>query len=95
MLGLLHNASDEFTNSIQASDDLTFQQSTKESYRSFDAGLMVGAGYRLLGGNGMNLGIRYYYGLVDIVIDDSTPDQFNRALYFTAGIPIGAGKSAK
>ncbi len=95
MLGLMHKASDEFTNSVQETDDLTFKQSTKEIYHPIDAGMMVGAGWRLLGGNGINLGIRYYYGLVDIVIDDSTPDQFNRALYFTVGIPIGAGKPAE
>jgi hypothetical protein len=40
-------------------------------------------------GKGMNIGIRYYYGLVDIMIDDTKPNQFNRSLYFTVGIPIG------
>jgi len=35
----------------------------------------------------MNLGIRYYYGLVDILIDDSTPGQYNRAWYFQWGFP--------
>ena len=53
---------------------------------------MAGVGYRLLGGNGMNLGIRYYYGLVDVYIDDSTPSVYNRAIYLTLGIPIGAGE---
>lgn len=92
MLGLLHKASDKFTNSVQESDDLTYQLKTKDAYHPLDAGMMIGAGYRLMGRNGMNLGIRYYYGLVDIKIDDSTPNQYNRALYFTLGIPIGAGK---
>lgn len=92
MLGLLHKASDTFTNKVKESDDLTYQLKTKDAYHPLDAGLMVGAGYRLMGGNGMNLGIRYYYGLVDIKINDSTPNQYNRALYFTLGIPIGAGK---
>ena len=58
-----------------------------------DAGLAIGAGYRLIKGNGMNIGLQYYLGLVDIRVDDSTPDQFNRVLYLTAGIPIG--KNAK
>jgi hypothetical protein len=40
----------------------------------------------------MNLSIRYYYGLVDIYIDDLTPARYNRSLYFSVGIPIGAGK---
>jgi hypothetical protein len=41
----------------------------------------------------MNLTVRYYYGLVDITIDDATPDQFNTSLYLSVGIPIGAGKA--
>lgn len=93
MLGLLHKASDEFGNSVQESDDLTYRLKTKDDYHPLDAGMMVGAGYRLMGGRGMNLGVRYYYGLVDVLIDDSTPAQYNRALYFTLGIPIGAGKA--
>jgi len=56
---------------------------------------MVGVGYRLLGGDGINLGVRYYHGLVDTYIDDSTPKRYNRSLYFTVGIPIGAGSDAK
>jgi Outer membrane protein beta-barrel domain len=94
MLGLLYNASDKFTNTVQESEDLQYQLKTKDAYHPLDAGIMVGVGYRLLGGNGMNLGIRYYYGLVDILIDDSTPNQYNRAWYFSVGIPIGAGKPA-
>jgi len=93
MLGLLHKAKDEFTNSVKETDDLTYQLDVKERYHPLDAGIMVGVGYRLMGGNGMNLGVRYYYGLVDIKIDDSTPDQYNRSLYFSLGIPIGVGKT--
>jgi len=37
----------------------------------------------------MNIGIQYYYGLVDITIDDATSGQYNRVLYLTAGIPTG------
>jgi hypothetical protein len=92
LLGLLYNASDEFTNSVKENDDLTYQVDTKNTYHPLDTGIMVGMGYRLMAGNGMNLGIRYYYGLVDIKIDDSTPGQYNRSLYFSLGIPIGAGK---
>jgi hypothetical protein len=54
-----------------------------------DAGLTVGLGYRLLSGNGMNLGMRYYHGMVDVVKNDGTLMQYNRAIYFNVGIPIG------
>jgi hypothetical protein len=45
-------------------------------------------------GNGMNFGLQYYYGLIDITIDDATANQYNRNLYLTVGIPIGV-KSKK
>jgi hypothetical protein len=45
-----------------------------------------------MGGNGMNLGIQYYYGLIDFVVSDTSPNQFNRVFYATVGIPIGKGK---
>ncbi len=92
MLGLLYGATDEFVNSLHEDDDLTYDRNVRKSYHPLDAGLMIGAGYRLLGGDGMNLGVRYYYGLVDVYIDDATPPQYNRAIYLTLGIPIGAGE---
>jgi hypothetical protein len=42
-------------------------------------------------GNGMNLGVSYYYGLLDITKDNS--GIYNRSLYLSVGIPIGAGKA--
>jgi hypothetical protein len=95
VLGLLRKASDKFTNTVQQKDDLAYERNVKDAYHPLDAGMMIGVGYRLLGGDGMNLGMRYYYGLVDIYIDDSTPGQYNRSLYFTVGIPIGAGKDSE
>jgi hypothetical protein len=95
MSGLMHGAHDTFVNSVQDKDDLSYKREVRNKYHPLDAGFMIGAGYRLLGGNGMNLGIRYYHGLVDILIDDSSPNQYNRSLYVTLGIPIGAQKPAE
>lgn len=95
VVGLLRKASDEFTNTVQEEDDLAYERNVKDAYHPLDAGMMIGAGYRLLGGDGINLGVRYYHGLVDTRIDDSTPNQYNRSLYFTVGIPIGAGNDSK
>jgi hypothetical protein len=92
MLGLMYGATDQFVNSVHEEEDLTYDRNVKSAYHPLDAGAMVGVGYRLLGGNGMNLGLRYYYGVVDVFIDDSTPGQYNRAIYLTLGIPIGGGK---
>jgi hypothetical protein len=91
MLGLMSKAKDEFVAS-NSKGELTYIRSIKDDYHPLDAGILMGVGYRLMRGNGMNLGVRYYYGLVDIVIDDTSPDQYNRAIYINVGIPIGVEK---
>jgi len=96
MFSLMNNStSDEFVATIEKKDDLTYKLKIKDRYHPLDAGLIAGIGYRLLKGNGMNLAIRYYYGLVDITIDDTTPGQYNRSLYFAIGIPVGVGKKSQ
>jgi hypothetical protein len=93
MPALRAKAFDVFTNEIKDKDDLEYKLDIRDQFHRLDFGLMGGLGYRLMGGNGMNLTVRYYYGLVDITIDDSTPDQFNTSLYLSVGIPIGATKA--
>src|SRR5262245_21555550 len=92
-LGLRYSAFDKFTNSIHDEEDLTYKLKIKDQFHPLDAGLAVGAGYRFMKGNGMNLGIQYYYGLVDVVVNDTSPNQFNRAFYLNIGIPIGVKKA--
>jgi len=95
MFSLMSKATDEFVASIQKDDDLTYKVNIRDQFHPLDAGVMAGAGYRLMSGNGMNLGVRYYYGLVDITVDDATANQYNRSLYIVLGIPIGVGKKAE
>ena len=92
MPSLRAKAFDVFTSSVNSSD-LEYRLETGDKYHRLDFGLVGGIGYRLMGGNGMNLGVRYYLGVVDITIDDTTPDQYNSSLYLAVGIPIGAGKA--
>lgn len=94
-LGLLNKAYDEFFQTIEADNDLQYTIKNRDNYHRIDAGLAFGLGYRLMGGNGMNIGVQYYLGLVDITIDDTGPGAYNRALYITAGIPIGKAASQK
>jgi hypothetical protein len=91
-LGLRSKCFDEFINSVIDDDDLKYKIKTKDQFHPLDAGLAIGVGYRLMKGNGMNFGLQYYYGLIDITIDDATASQYNRNLYLTFGIPIGVGK---
>lgn len=92
-LGLLYKATDEFTAEVKDKKDLEYKLSIKDNYHPLDAGLVAGLGYRFMKGNGMNLGMRYYFGLIDIEIDDSHDNIYNQSFYITVGIPIGAGKA--
>lgn len=92
MFGLMSKSKDEFSATVKKKEDLTYTLNIKDLYHPLDAGMMAGVGYRLLRGNGMNLALRYYLGLVDITIDDTTPPQYNRSLYIAIGIPIGVAK---
>jgi len=85
-------AYDVFANEING-DDLEYKVDTRDQFHRLDFGLMGGVGYRLVGGNGMNLTLRYYHGLVDITPDDSKPKEYNTSLYLAVGIPIGVAKA--
>lgn len=93
-LGLLSKAYDEFKSDFEG-EYLTYKNNIRDQIHVIDAGLAIGAGYRLMGGNGMNLGVNYYHGLVTVMKGDSNPNQYHRSFYITAGIPIGKGKAEK
>jgi hypothetical protein len=94
-LGLRSKAFDVFTNSVNDEDDLEYKVKIKDNFHPIDGGFAIGFGYHLMKGNGMNINLQYYHGLVNIIIPDSQPDQFNRVLYLTAGIPIGKNPKKK
>jgi hypothetical protein len=90
--GLLYKAYDEFKNTALG-DEVSYRREIRDYFHRLDAGITTGVGYRLMKGNGMNIGVRYYYGLVDVVINDAGASVANRSMYFTVGIPIGVGKA--
>jgi hypothetical protein len=91
--GLLASAFDEFTNEINK-NDVTYKKKIRDEIRVIDAGIALGTGYHMNIGNGLNITIQYYYGLVPVMKGDG-PNVYNRSLYLTAGIPIGKGKAAQ
>jgi hypothetical protein len=93
-LGLLSRAYDEFKSDFEG-EDLTYKNKIRDQIHVIDAGLAIGAGYRLMGGNGMNIGVNYYNGLVTVFKGGLGPNQYNRSFYITAGIPIGKGAAKK
>ncbi len=92
MLGLLYKAFDQFSNQVNG-NELTYKVDILDQFHRFDAGGVVGVGYRLMKGHGMNITARYYYGFADINKSDAQPAQYNRSFYLVVGIPIGKGKA--
>lgn len=92
--GLRYKASDVFMKSYNSKDDISYKNITKDNYTRLDAGLTAGLGYKFKYGVRMNMGIRYYYGLVDIFREG--PDYgTNSSFYIFAEIPIGADRTPK
>ncbi|MEN2401170.1 porin family protein [Flavobacterium sp. MC2016-06] len=92
--GLLATAFDKFSKDIDK-DDVVYKKTIRDQIHVIDAGVAAGIGYHLNVGNGLNITLQYYYGLVPLLKGDDSPTQYNRSLYLTAGIPIGRGKAAQ
>jgi hypothetical protein len=93
MFGLLYSATDNFSSTTNQGNDVSHSNNVRKKFHPLDAGICGGIGYRLIAKYGMNLAVRYYYGLVDIEISDSGNDIKNRSLYLAVGFPVGVGKA--
>ncbi len=89
-LGLRYKSYDYFYDKVDEEEDLIYKYNISDQITRIDAGLTAGLGYKFKYGWEMNLGARYYYGLIDIYKDGRYGT--NGALYVFAEIPIGAGK---
>lgn len=87
--GLRYRANDLFYSTVYDKDDVVFKYDIRDEIKRLDFGMSGGAGYKFRG-TGMNLGITYYYGLVDIM---KNPDitSHNSTFYIYVNIPVGAG----
>ena len=72
---------------INASED------NRDMINRFDMGLAAGAGYRLLKGLGWTIGLRYYYGFLDVYKDRSGTN--NSSLFLKLNVPIGLSEAKK
>ena len=92
--GLRLKANDYFFNTYKNKDDVSFNNNIGDHIKRIDAGFSGGLGYKFKG-SGMNLGLTYYHGLMNIM-KPTDLEQFNYAsknssLYLYVDIPIGAG----
>lgn len=93
--GLLYKAKDVFYQTMEEEKDLSYTNNIRDRCNRFDIGAMAGVGMHLMKGNGMNIGFRYYLGLMDVMKDNSSDPQQNRVYYLFASIPIGAGEKSE
>lgn len=95
MLALRTKGFDEFKTTVIDDDDLTYKLDISDNYKRIDAGIMCGAGIKLYKKipKSSQLGVRYYYGLVDPLIDNTGDLQNFSSLYLYFSIPIGVHKA--
>lgn len=90
--GLMHKAYIEFNSDIDGIK-INSEEENKDMINRFDMGIAAGAGYRLLKGLGWTVGVRYYYGFIDVYKDKSGTK--NNALFLKLNVPFGLSADKK
>jgi hypothetical protein len=80
----------EFNSDIDGKD-ARIREYNKDMINQMDVGAAAGLGYQLLDGKGITIGIKYYYGFVDVYKDKSGTK--NNSLFVKVNLPIGAAKT--
>jgi hypothetical protein len=94
-LGLRYQAYDIFYADIEDKNDLGYKLDVRDQLTRIDAGVMAGIGFQVLKGTGYNFGMRYYYGLTEIMKENTGDPQRNSTFYLYFSMPVGAGEKAK
>jgi hypothetical protein len=91
MLSLRTKGYDYFKNKVKDDDDITYKLDIKDNYKRIDAGIMVGAGFKLSKVlKSPQMGVRYYYSFIDPLKDNPGKAQYFSSLYLFFSLPIGA-----
>ncbi len=88
---LMHKAWVQY-NTDEGGIEGRIREDNMDMLNRFDVGATGGFGYRLLDGKGMTIGVKYYYGFVDVYKDKSGTN--NNSLFLKFNIPIGAPKAS-
>ncbi len=74
--------------------EITSSIDNRDWFKRVDVGLVGGFGYKLRQGNGINLGVKYYAGLIDITKSSNSVNR-NNVIYVKVDIPIGKDNQKK
>ena len=91
--GLMSTAWVEFKSDSNDTSAKIKEKNT-DRIRRFDFGVVGGLGYKFQKTHGVTIGVKYYYGCVD-VYKDVAGNNNNNAFFIKLNIPIGAGKKEK
>ena len=69
-----------------------FNTDNSDLFHRFELSAIAGIGYKLKKGEGMNIGLKYMFGLTNVLRDEVRTSK-NSSFYFYVGIPIGKGKA--
>ena len=89
--GLMYKSWIEFNADIDGKDGI-LKEYNKEKINRIDVGAMAGLGYTLWNGTGWTVGVKYYYGFIDVYKD--IPNTKNSSIFVKLNIPIGAGEKS-
>jgi hypothetical protein len=87
--GYLSSAKNEYVAQVYAEEDLVFKDDIKDTLNAFDMALAFNLEYKLMKVRGIQIGLRYYLGLTDIVKDNSGDSVKNSVIQINVGIPVG------
>ena len=87
--GLMYKAWVEFNSNVEGKD-ARIKDYNEEMIQRLDMGIMAGAGYQLLKGKGLTIGLKYYYGFIDVYKNKAGTK--NSSIFLKINIPIGAKK---
>ena len=90
--GLAYRANIKFYSDIDGIE-IKASEDNRDMINRFDMGLAAGTGYRLLKGLGWTIGVRYYYGFLDVYKDRSGTN--NSSLFLKLNVPIGLSQEKK
>lgn len=87
--GLMYNSWIEFNADVDEKDAI-IKEYNKDEINRIDVGAMGGIGYTMMKGTGWTIGVKYYYGFIDVYKD--IPNTKNSSFFVKMNIPIGAGE---
>lgn len=85
-------ARDEFKKEVEG-NPLSYTRAVTSSFNRIDFGVSAGVVYKFTSDKSMGIGVRYYYGLTD-VLKDRTGVQANSVWLLNVFIPIGGNSGA-